>query len=56
MDMEFRPSDYLLRSTLGERFYYGFCRKVIMSDNPRWSGWMLSRLCICKLILRAGIL
>ena len=44
-DFEFKPSDFLLGPSLGERFYCGFCRKVITSDNPRWAGWGFSRRC-----------
>lgn len=43
--MEFRPTNYLLGPSLGERFYCGFCRKVVTSDNPRWVGWKFSRQC-----------
>lgn len=44
-DLEFKPRDFLLGPSLGERFYCGFCKKVIISDNPRWIGWTFSRYC-----------
>jgi len=45
INMEFKPTDFLLGPSLGERFYCGFCRNVISSDNPTWSGWKFSRQC-----------
>jgi hypothetical protein len=45
-NMGFKPKDWLdwlLGLSLDERFYCGFCRKVITSDNPRWASWKFSR-------------